>query len=73
MKRLSKLAKPFAVILLCIQIASCSLTSSAGIDATFCDAARPIYWSKGDTPGTVGQVKEHNGTGHTLCGWGIHK
>jgi len=35
----------------------------------FCDAARPIYWSRKDTLKTIEQIKEHNAVGR-LCGWG---
>lgn len=36
----------------------------------FCDAARPIYWSRKDTLETITQVKTHNAVGK-LCGWGV--
>lgn len=45
-------------------------TGSGGSDLTFCGGARPIYWSGKDTPGTIGQVKEHNAVGKEACGWG---
>lgn len=52
-------------------LSGCQTTTvSSGTDATFCGAARAIYWSSKDTSGTVVQVKEHNAVGKTLCGWG---
>lgn len=70
MRRLSRLAKPFVAISLVILGGCSTTTGSVGIEATFCGSSRPIYWSKNDTSGTVGQVKEHNSTGRALCGWG---
>jgi hypothetical protein len=38
--------------------------------ASFCEAARAIYYSKHDTPPTIAQIKEHNAVGMALkCGW----
>jgi hypothetical protein len=53
-------------------------TPSSAIEpaaATFCEAARPIYYSRHDTLPTIAQIKEHNGVGQALnCGWkGIKK
>jgi hypothetical protein len=49
-------------------------TGSDGTDAlhgaSFCEAARAIYYSKHDTPPTIAQIKEHNAVGMALkCGW----
>lgn len=68
--RRSLLAKLSALILLATLPACQTTTGSGGSEATFCGAARAIYWSSKDTAGTVGQVKEHNAVGKTLCGWG---
>jgi hypothetical protein len=44
---------------------------SAGIEtASFCAAARAIYYSRHDTKPTVAQIREHNAVGVALkCGW----
>lgn len=47
-----------------------SKTSSGGTSLTFCDGAKPIFWSSKDTDGTIRQVKEHNAVGVDACGWG---
>jgi hypothetical protein len=39
-------------------------------ELTFCDGAKPIYWSKKDTDKTIWQIKEHNAVGKQSCGWG---
>lgn len=52
-------------------LAGCgSTTNLSGPDASFCSAARAIYWSSKDTDQTLAQVREHNAVGKTLCGWG---
>jgi hypothetical protein len=38
--------------------------------ASFCDVAKPIYWSKADSVDTIEQAKEHNAIGKALCNWG---
>lgn len=43
---------------------------SGASSAPFCDVARPIFWSDGDTSDTIEAVKEHNSVGKKLCGWG---
>jgi hypothetical protein len=72
--------------LLAILTASCSpMTGFGGTDRSatetstevlghvdFCDAARPIYWSRHDTLGTAKAVKEHNAVGAELCNWGTN-
>lgn len=37
--------------------------------ASFCDIAKPIYWSDQDTDETIQQAKEHNAVGKDQCGW----
>jgi hypothetical protein len=38
--------------------------------ASFCQAARAIYYSRHDTAPTIAQIKEHNAVGVALkCGW----
>lgn len=38
--------------------------------ATFCQAAKAIYYSKHDTAPTIAQIREHNAVGVALkCGW----
>lgn len=69
-QRPSLLAKLSALTLLATQAGCQTVTASGGTEATFCGAARAIYWSKADTAGTVAQVKEHNAVGKTLCKWG---
>jgi len=39
-------------------------------DLTFCDGAKPIYWSGKDTRPTIQQVKAHNAVGKAACDWG---
>jgi len=54
-----------------IPLASCQTTSLSDPmtnSLAFCDAARPIYWSRKDTLKTIEQIKEHNAVGK-LCGW----
>lgn len=46
---------------------------SPGAALAFCDAARPVRWSRRDTLETIAQVKEHNATGVHACGWGKKK
>lgn len=56
---------------LTLPLAGCQTTTgSVATEATFCGAAKAIYWSKQDTPPTVAQVREHNAVGKSLCGWG---
>jgi hypothetical protein len=45
------------------------MTASGGIDASFCQVAKPMVWSLRDTDSTIEQVKEHNAVGAALCGW----
>ena len=54
-----------------MSMGGCAMTmGSGGTDAPFCTVAAPIYWSTKDTDKTIGQVKEHNAVGKTLCKWG---
>lgn len=50
--------------------ACATMTVSGETEATFCQIAKPIYWSVGDTAPTIEAVKEHNATGVKLCAWG---
>lgn len=57
-----------------LMLAGCQTTTpSAGIEpgsATFCQAARAIYYSRHDTAPTIAQIREHNAVGVALkCGW----
>ena len=38
--------------------------------ATFCQVAKPMYWSAADTRKTKEQADIHNRKGKKLCGWG---
>jgi hypothetical protein len=56
--------------------ACAAMTGSAGpteSHASFCEVAKPILWSAGDTDVTIEQVKEHNAVGAALCGWGMDR
>lgn len=64
------LAKLFTVTLLAIPAMSCRTTVSNGMnDLSFCQAAKPIYWSGKDTAETIKQVKELNAVYQSGCGW----
>lgn len=41
--------------------------------ATFCQIAKPMYWSASDTRKTKEQADRHNRIGKKLCGWGASK
>lgn len=43
---------------------------AATAGATFCDVAKPVYWSTSDTRKTKEQVDIHNRKGKVICGWG---
>lgn len=62
-----------SVLLPCVTLTACqsmSPTPSLGTDASFCSAARAIYYSRHDTKPTIQQIKEHNAVGLALkCGW----
>jgi hypothetical protein len=53
-------------------LAGCQTTtlSSETDAATFCAAAKAIYYSRHDTAPTIAQIREHNAVGVALrCGW----
>jgi hypothetical protein len=66
----SRLERLLALLPL-LTLAACQTTGSGGTEAaTFCQAARAIYWSRHDTAPTIEQIKEHNAVGLALrCGW----
>ncbi len=69
----ARLMRPvrLSALILPAMLAGCgSTTNLSGPDASFCSAARAIYWSSKDTDQTLAQVREHNAVGKTLCGWG---
>ena len=37
---------------------------------TFCEGAKPIYWSVKDSDKTIWAAKAHNAVGRQACGWG---
>jgi len=66
---------PLCVMMLCGILTGCAtpMTGSAATEAghaSFCDVAKPIYWSKADSADTIVQAKEHNAVGKALCNWG---
>jgi hypothetical protein len=65
------LARLCAPILLAALSGCQTMTPSSAIsDASFCDAARAIYYSRHDTAPTIAQIREHNAVGLALkCGW----
>lgn len=79
-----RLAKILLPVTLCGLLGGCSTilgweggepigTKPAIVNSdSFCLIARPIAWSKSDTPDTVEQVKELNALGVRLCGWTGH-
>jgi hypothetical protein len=66
--------KPLGLLLPAI-LSGCQTTPSDEIElgagkATFCQAARAIYYSRHDTSLTIAQIREHNAVGVALkCGW----
>jgi hypothetical protein len=42
----------------------------AASGATFCQVAKPMYWSASDSRRTKEQADIHNRKGKRLCGWG---
>ena len=70
LRSLSQLARLSALPLL---LGACQTTtlSSETSSASFCAAARAIYYSRHDTKLTIEQIREHNAVGVALrCGWG---
>ena len=59
--------------LLFLSLAACATTTGSGGPtepaprATFCAAAKPIYWSARDTDATIAAVKAHNAAWAGLC------
>lgn len=52
-----------------LSLAGCQTTNGGGTDVA-CSSFSPITWSRKDTADTARQVRVHNATGATLCGWG---
>lgn len=49
----------------------CQLPPAPAVQgATFCQVAKPIYWSAADTRATKQDADRHNRIGRRLCGWG---
>lgn len=71
----SRRGKLFGLLLLPLMASCQSTIRSDGIDAgpstaSFCQAARAIYYSRHDTKLTIEQIREHNAVGLALkCGW----
>lgn len=70
----SRLGKLCGLLTPLLALTACQSTSptqiSATDGATFCQAARAIYYSRHDTPPTIAQIREHNAVGAALkCGW----
>lgn len=53
-------------------LSGCATTAGIG-GATFCQVAKPIYWTAADTRNTKEQADTHNRVGKELCGWGAKK
>jgi hypothetical protein len=72
MFKLRWLQEKLFVLMLLSGLTACQTTTlSEGTDrATFCQAAKAIYYSKYDTAPTIAQIREHNAVGVALkCGW----
>jgi len=70
----SRRGKLCGLLMLPLALTACQSTSQTPISApdgaTFCQAARAIYYSRHDTPPTIAQIREHNAVGMALkCGW----
>jgi len=68
--------KHSAPLMLLMGLAACQTTTPSGEiegpleGASFCQAARAIYYSRHDTAPTIAQIREHNAVGVALkCGW----
>lgn len=75
-KSLSRLVKRSGLLMLLTGLAACQTTTPSGViegsleGASFCQAARAIYYSRHDTALTIAQIREHNAVGVALkCGW----
>ncbi len=64
-------AKLFGLMSLATLTGCQTTTLSSETDsATFCAAAKAIYYSRHDTPPTIAQIREHNAVGVALkCKW----
>ena len=51
----------------------CQPQAAPPVADTFCQIAKPIYWSAGDDRRTKEQADTHNRIGKKLCGWGTKK
>lgn len=51
-------------------IVQMTCTPAGAAPDTFCQIAKPIYWSRNDTRMTKEQADAHNRKGKRLCGWG---
>lgn len=54
------------MILPCI-LTACVTTTASVAPTSFCQVAKPIYWSAKDTDETIGQAKSHNAAWKALC------
>lgn len=54
------------MILPCI-LTACATTTASVAPASFCQIAKPIYWSAEDTDETIRQAKSHNAAWKALC------
>lgn len=74
MKRITRLnAACTAMIVLgytAVALVGCAGTPKPVSTTSFCDLAKPIYWSGRDTDDTIRQAKAHNAVGKDQCGWG---
>ena len=75
-RSLSRLVKRSGLLILLTGLAACQTTTPSGViegpleGASFCQAARAIYYSRHDTAPTIAQIREHNAVGVALkCGW----
>lgn len=58
-----------ALVFVSLSLAGCQTTHGGGTDVA-CSSFSAITWSRKDTADTARQVRVHNATGATLCGWG---
>lgn len=81
MSKLKKWIAPFALVIVLLMLLSgcqtASLSTTTGLGATkgatFCQVAKPFYWSKKDTRLTQEQAVSHNAVFYELCGAAILK
>lgn len=68
--KLSGLLMPLLALTACQSTNGTQISATDPSSATFCQAARAIYYSRHDTPPTIEQIREHNAVGAALkCGW----